>query len=276
MRKDTLGDRMKSFEDISRFYLTKGLPIIIRVDGKSFHTFTKGFQKPFDMILMKALWRACQYVAKNMQGCKVVYHQSDEMSFLLDKNQMSPMFENNVQKIVSVSASMVTFAFNKYFAEEVNNVFGIYGNDADDESLYKFLKVYKKRIDTGGLFDSRIFILPENEVTNYFIWRQQDAMRNSIQMVGRTNFSHKELEKKSCQDIKEMLIAHKDLNFDNIPIYQQRGACIFREKYILDNVQKTERSRWVVDENIPIFSEDRDYIEKFLIVEEEEERLNRD
>lgn len=261
--KCTLGDRIKDYENISRIYLTKGLPIIIRIDGKAFHTFTKGFQKPFDDILINSMWNTCKDIAKNMQGCRVVYHQSDEMSFLLDKDQVSPWFENNLQKIVSVSASMATLAFNKYFSEEVDKSFEMYENHKDKETFLEYYKIYKKRINTA-LFDSRVFILPENEVVNYFIWRQQDAMRNSIQMVGRANFSHKELDKKSGNDIQEMLFKEKNINFSDLPSFKKHGACIHKEQYILNNEERTVRSHWVVDENIPCFSSDRNYIENFL------------
>ena len=115
-----------------------------------------------------------------------------------------------------------------------------------------------------AMFDSRVFALPKEEVVNYFIWRQQDATRNSIQMVGQTNFSHKQLHKKSCDDIQEMLFQEKGINWDDIPTSQKRGVCVIKEQYKLNNEQNTFRTRWVVDPDIPIFTQDRNYIEKYL------------
>ena len=118
--KDNLGDRMKCYENVSRVYLTKRIPVIIRLDGKAFHTFTKSFRKPFDKILMETMWETSKYLCANIQGCKIAYTQSDEISLLLtdyEKITTCSWFDSNIQKMVSVSASMATLAFNKYFKE---------------------------------------------------------------------------------------------------------------------------------------------------------------
>jgi Uncharacterized conserved protein len=264
--RDTLGNRMKSYENVTRDYLTRRLPVIIRIDGKAFHTFTRGFQKPFDMILMEAMWETTKYLCKNIQGCKVAYTQSDEISLLITDYETidtCSWFDSNILKMASVSASMATLAFNKAFQTIVYRTFGIYGNDAEDKSLEKFFKVYERKFMTA-LFDSRVFTIPKEEVCNYFIWRQQDATRNSIQMVGRANFTAKMLNHKSGNDIQDMLFMEKGINWSELPAYKKRGACIAKETYTLDNPQKTKRNRWSVDENTPIFTKDRDYIEKFL------------
>jgi len=124
MSNDSLGDRMKGYENIERRYLTRRMPAIIRVDGKAFHTFTRGFQKPFDMILMQAMWDTAKYLCENIMGCKIAYVQSDEISLLLtdyDDIRTQAWFDKNIQKMVSVSASMATLGFNKTFAEIINN-----------------------------------------------------------------------------------------------------------------------------------------------------------
>lgn len=261
MKKDNLGDRMKSYENISRSYLIRRLPVIIRLDGKAFHTFTRGFKRPFDDILMETMWETAKYLCENIQGCKVAYTQSDEISLLLtdyEKINTCAWFDNNIQKMVSISASMTTLAFNKIFRNKVHMLDHVVRH----EDIGYFYKLEEK-FDLA-MFDSRVFTLPKEEVVNYFIWRQQDATRNSIQMVGQASFSHKELHKKSCNDIQEMLHQEKNINWDDISTCKKRGVCIIREQYGLNNEQSTLRTRWVVSPDIPIFTQDRNYIEKYL------------
>ena len=261
--KDNLGDRMKGYEYISRNYLMKRNPVIIRLDGKAFHTFTKGFERPFDEILIKTMQETARYLCENIQGCKIAYTQSDEITLLLtdyEEINTDSWFGKNIQKMVSVSASMATLAFNNFFnknIEEIDIRNFQYSDDYDE-----FKEKYSKKCNVA-LFDSRVFNIPKEEVCNCFIWRQQDATRNSIQMVGQSHFSHKELNKKSCDKIQEMLF-QDGINWNDYPTYQKRGTCIIKENYILDNEQQTIRTKWIIDKNIPIFSQDRDYIEKYL------------
>jgi tRNA(His) guanylyltransferase len=159
---------------------------------------------------------------------------------------------------------MTTMSFNKVFSENVWKYQNM-GLDSDyeefiDDNIEKYSKVYQKRFNSA-MFGSRVFTLPKEEVCNYFIWRQQDATRNAIQMVGQANFSHKQLQNKNCDQIQEMLFQEKEINFNDVPTYQKHGVSIFKEFYMKDDI---ERSRWVVDENIPIFTQDRDYIEKYI------------
>lgn len=258
MKKDSLGDRMKSYENISRNHLTRRLPVIIRLDGKAFHTFTRGMKKPFDGILIETMQETAKYLCENIQGCKIAYTQSDEISLLLvdyEKLDTCAWFDNNIQKMVSISASMATLAFNKAFSDILNSI--------DAEEVSDFYHIYKKRMMTA-MFDSRVFTIPKEEVVNYFIWRQQDATRNSIQMVGQANFSHKQLHKKSCDDIQEMLFQEKSINWNDLRTPEKRGVCIIKEQYKLNNEQETIRTRWTVDQDIPVFTQDREYIERFL------------
>jgi len=261
MSKDNLGDRMKGYEGIERRYMTKRTPTLIRLDGKAFHTFTKGFQRPFDMILMKTMWDTAQYLCKNVMGCKIAYIQSDEITLLLtdyDTLTAQAWFDKNIQKMVSVSASMATMAFNNAFMDNVSE----WERNQEDitEGVAKQFSIYLQKAYTA-MFDSRVYNIPKEEVCNAFIWRQQDATRNAIQMVGQANFSHKQLQNKTCNQIQEMLFQEKEINFSDLPTYQKRGACIIKELY---NKDETVRSRWVVDKDIPIFTQDRDYVEKYL------------
>ena len=271
-KKDSLGDRMKSYEGISRIYLTKRMPVIIRIDGKAFHSFTKGFRRPFDEILIKAMQETAKYLCKNIMGCKIAYTKSDEISLLLEdyeRVETQPWFENNLQKIVSVSASMATMAFNRAFADAVNERYSYYtGINADEwtgstEEFDKLFDNYFAKIGTA-MFDSRVFILPKEEVCNYFIWRQQDATRNSIQMVAQSLFSHRQLQNKNCDQLQEMMFQEHNINWNDYPTVYKRGSCVTKEQYTENDVT---RSRWVVDTNIPIFTQDRNYIDRLVFLD---------
>ena len=272
-KKDSLGDRMKSYEGISRIYLTKRMPVIIRIDGKAFHSFTKGFRRPFDEILIKAMQETAKYLCKNIMGCKIAYTQSDEISLLLEdyeRVETQPWFENNLQKIVSVSASMATMAFNRAFADAVNERYSYYtGINADEwtGSTEEFDKLFDNSFAKIGtaMFDSRVFILPKEEVCNYFIWRQQDATRNSIQMVAQSLFSHRQLQNKNCDQLQEMMFQEHNINWNDYPTVYKRGSCVTKEQYTENDVT---RSRWVVDTNIPIFTQDRNYIDRLVFLNE--------
>ena len=129
------------------------------------------------------------------------------------------------------------------------------------------------------MFDTRVFNIPKEEVTNYFYWRQLDASRNSIQMVGQANFSHKELQYKSCNDIQDMLMVQRGINWNDFPTYQKRGSRVVRNKIVLESNDITEKcmlrdpkqgeNNWIIDKDIPIFKgEGREYIERFVNVGE--------
>lgn len=264
MNKDNLGNRMKSYEGVSRTHLTRRLPVIIRLDGKAFHTFTRGFKKPFDDVLIQTMQETAKYLCENIQGCKIAYTQSDEISLLLtdyEKINTCAWFDNNIQKMVSVSASMATLAFNRLFREAVSRLGHILGCEGiDKEELSRYFDTLESRLDKA-IFDSRIFTIPKEEVNNYFIWRQQDCVRNSIQMVGQSNFSHKELHKKNCDEIQEMLYQKRAINWSDLPIFQKRGSCIVKDQVEKNGVM---RSVWEVDKEIPTFTKDRDYINKLV------------
>lgn len=267
-----LGGRMKDYENISRIHLTKKLPVIIRLDGKAFHTFTRGFDRPFDGVLMRAMQETAKYLCANIMNCKMAYTQSDEISLLLvdyETRESQPWFENNLQKMVSVSASMSTLAFNKAFQNITGEELDKYiGNDIKDDDKWqaktdedhKRFDNYSKKINSA-MFDSRAFILPQYEVCNYFIWRQQDATRNSIQMAAQSMFSHKELHGIGCDQLQEKMWQEKNVNWNGYTIPQKRGSCIVKETFEKDGAV---RSRWIVDEDIPVFTQERDYIEMFV------------
>lgn len=236
---DDLGVRMKTFyEQIPKTKLMRRCPVAIRIDGKAFHTFTRGFQKPFDEVLIKSMQETMKYLCENIQGCVLGYTQSDEITLILvdyKKLTSSSWFDYEVQKICSIAASMATMAFNKFFAENVyfTNKFDEHGNIIDKEYV-SIHSAHVKALNKGAMFDARCFNIPKEEVTNLVYWRQLDASRNSIQMVGQANFSHKELQNKSCNDIQDMLMTQKGINWNDLPTYQKRGSCCVRNKIVIE------------------------------------------
>ena len=275
---DDLGRRMKEYyEQIPKTKLMRRTPVIIRIDGKAFHSFTKGFKRPFDNVLIESMQETMKYLCENIQGCVLGYHQSDEISLILvdyHKLTSNAWFDYEVQKICSIAASMATVAFNKIFEQNCIEYSQIVPNT---ELGRKVMDVYSKASEKGAMFDARCFNIPKEEVTNYIYWRQLDATRNSIQMVGQANFSHKELHGKSCNQIQDMLMTQKGVNWNDYPIYQKRGSCCIKERYsavdlgsYTGSIDAITRTRWVIDKEIPIFKgEDRNYIDKLIYVGEE-------
>lgn len=275
--KDSLGDRMKNYEYVSRSYLTRKLPVIIRLDGKAFHTFTRGLKRPFDDVLVKSMQDTMQYLCENVQGCVLGYTQSDEITLVLvdyQNRESDAWFDNNIQKMASVSASMATMAFNQFFAiryyEFEHDAYEAW-NIADEEMRY--MDNLRKKLHVA-MFDSRVFTLPKEEVVNAIIWRQQDAVRNSIQSVGQANFSHKELHGKNCSDIQDMLMLEKNINWNDYPTTLKRGSCCIKKPCVVGtaidmqtgNEEDIIRNKWVIDNEIPIFTQDKDYVNKLVMI----------
>lgn len=261
MLKDDLGTRMKEFyEKPAQTKLTRRTPVAIRIDGKAFHTFTQGFNKPFDKVLMQSMQETMLYLCKKIQGCVFGYTQSDEITLILidyQKFTTSAWFDYEVQKLCSISASMATMAFNQFFAVNVSAY--TYGISTLDWNTYETLyKTYNIAKDEGAMFDARCFNIPKEEVANLIYWRQVDATRNSIQMVGQANFSQKELDGKTCNDIQDMLMLQKNINWNDFSVDCKRGsACIYTD------------NGWTVDKEMPIIrGENRNYIERHIYVGE--------
>jgi len=222
----SLEDRMKRYESIyHEIYLQPRTPVVIRVDGKAFHTLTKSCVEPFDGDFAKAMDYTASGLLTEVQNSRLAYVQSDEISLLLidyNKFESCQWFDGNLQKIVSVSASVATESFNSFWQKQ-------------------------------AFFDSRAFNLSEREVVNYFIWRQQDATRNSIQMVARSLYSHKQLMNKNTNEQQEMIF-QKGQNWNDLSPYWKRGRVLTKD---------------TIDKGIPIFSQNREYIEEFMKIEEE-------
>lgn len=248
---DELGNRMKSnYEDVTRYYLSRRTPVIIRLDGKAFHTFTKGFDKPFDSILVEAIQYTTEQLCKNVQGCVFGYCQSDEISLLLvdyKKLNSDAWFDYNIQKCSSVAASLAANYFNSYLLDCITSFKGF---EQDDEINFLSNKLFK------ASFDARIFNIPKEEVVNYFIWRQNDCIRNAINSIGQYYFSHKDLQHKNVSQIKEMLVKNK-INEEDYS-----GFCRFGSSIIKDC--KDGKEEWVTVIS-PIFKENRNFINRTFI-----------
>lgn len=256
--------RMKKYEYVTRTYLTTRTPAILRLDGRAFHTLTRGFKRPFDEILAGAMQDTMKYLCENIQGCVLGYTQSDEITLVLvdyKTLETSAWFDYNIQKCVSVSASMATLAFNKFFKERNESWwFEILEETESDIRAYERHNIAINQ--KGAMFDARVFNIPKEEVCNNILWRQQDAIRNSIQMVGHANFSDKQMHGKNTSEIKEMLLSEKGIDWNDLPTKFQRGSCCIKT---FD--EQTGRSEWRIDNEIPIFkAEGRNYIEDLIYV----------
>lgn len=232
--KDDLGDRMKrQYESRTRYMLPRRTWTILRADGKAFHTFTRHCEKPHDQALADAMDAAAIALCEGAQGSCFAYVQSDEISVLLQDFadiKTDAWYDGNLQKMVSVGASLVTVGFNR--------AFGKYSN---------------------ALFDCRAFTIPDPvEVENYFIWRQQDAVRNSIQGLAQAHFSQKQLDGVNTSGLQEMLFQEHGINWNDTPVSQKRGRGIVYGGL----------SGWSVDCEIPTFTQNRDYIRSHMRTEE--------
>ena len=257
MVKDDLGKRMKeNYEMRARTYLTRRMPAVIRLDGCHFHTFCRGFRKPFDTLFNKAMQETTKFLCQNIQGCVLGYTQSDEISLLLvdykDLNS-DAWYDGQVQKICSVSASLATYAFNKYFNELYLAQLAEKG-ETDEYDL-----IYDKKRKGGAWFDARCFSIPKEEVVNYFYWRQIDAERNSANSLAQSLFSHKSLQGLNLKDTILKCKEEGNIVWEDLPTVQKRGCCVKRDGF----------GKWVVDLDIPKFNTDREYIAKRAFIKEE-------
>lgn len=248
MQPDSLGDRMKAYEGVPKTRLMPKTPVMLRLDGKAFHTFTRGCMRPYDPAFHECMWRAAIALCEQVDGCRLAYVQSDEITLLLTDWQSQgaqPWFNYEVQKLCSVSAGICSVAFYAAWLE-----LGLSTNT--------------KRLPS---FDARCWNLPVSEVVNAFIWRQQDASRNSVSMLAQAFFSPKQLHGVSMSGQQDMLMTKCDINWNDCPTAQKRGVCIVKETYTVpvarDDGTTTAcaRTRWAVDREIPLFTADRSYIE---------------
>ncbi len=234
--------RMKAYEAPFDGSLPCRIPLIVRVDGKSFSNYTRKLKKPFDDSFIEAMNITAAALCKEISGAQLAYIQSDEISILVHtykKLDSQAWVGNRINKIVSLTAAIASAYMTK-------------------ESLKIFNEI------RPACFDSRCFVLPESDVNNYFLWRQRDATKNSIMSVAQSLYSQKQLHGKNTDEQQEMIF-QKGTNWNDLPVSYKRGRCIIKETY---DILGTLRTRWAADNNIPVFSQDVDYIEKYLKTEE--------
>lgn len=267
--KDSLGDRMKEFYEFrAKTKLVRRMPVIIRLDGKAFHTFTKGFAKPFDKRMIETMQETTLELCKSIQGCVFGYTQSDEITLILvDYNaiDVSAWYDYEVQKMCSVAASMATLAFNRIFHNKIRNFVNEHYKVITDKETYgeelsnsvnELLKSYNRAIEMGAMFDARCFNVPINDVCNCVLWRQKDATRNSINSLGQSWFKHKELEGKNTNQVQDMLFEKYGINWNNLSTVEKRGTAIIKD----------EEDKWIIDEEMPILTgENRSYVESRIV-----------
>lgn len=265
--KDELGSRMKEFyEDRFRYKLPRRAYTIMRIDGKAFHTYTRGLERPFDDGLINDMNVTAAHLCKNIMGAKMAYVQSDEISILItdfDTQDTQAWFDYNVQKMTSIAASLATSEFNRLrtlrlISEKTNKT--KWSEVTDEVFMMHIGPAFSKLAN----FDARVFQIPSRiEVENYFIWRQQDAVRNSISSVAQSLYSPKELHGKKTNDMQEMIF-QKGINWNDYDFRKKRGALIGKvEREVGEGENKTTRSKWEVIET-PIFTQYREFFERFF------------
>ncbi len=211
----TLGERMKMYEEASsgECCADPRCPVVIRLDGKSFHTWVKKAKlvKPFDQRMLDAMQTTALRLCEEISSAVMAYVESDEITLVLRNDQSDdsePWFGNRLQKLCSLSASICTAYFNTRMAELT-----------DSEAPLAF-------------FDSRVIYMPsKEEVFNNILWRQNDCIKNSISGLALANFSDKELSGKNGDERKQMLL-EKGVNWDDLSTDKKYGALVHYRKTV--------------------------------------------
>jgi tRNA(His) 5'-end guanylyltransferase len=250
--RDDLGNRIKTnYENRTRISLPRRSYTVIRIDGKAFHTYTKGLSRPFDRRLIDDMNATAAYLCKNIMGAKLAYVQSDEISIVMtDFEDISTQawFDNTLQKMCSVAASMATSEFNR-----LRLMGGLFPMSVYDIKQFRMAE-----------FDARVFQIPQKvEVINYLIWRMNDAVRNSIASVAQSLYSPKELNGKNGNQQQEMIF-QKGINWNDYDFREKRGGVITKVMEDISNGEETfQRSKWKLVET-PVFTQDREFLENLI------------
>ncbi len=258
--KESLGDRMKRFEKANKTKLNRDEPVIIRLDGQAFHTYTAGFVKPFDEVLIAAMQYTMVRLCEGIMNVRIGYTQSDEITLVLlagDKQESQLWFDGTADKIITISASMATAFFNEYM-DKIK-----WMPEKMRQDLFPGSKINMKKL---AFFDSRAWNVPSHdEAMNCLLWRQRDCIKNSVSSLAQFHFSHRQLHKKNQDDMKNMLVelGHP---WDDLPVFKQRGTCSVKKRYIhrAETGDVVERTKWDLDLKIPEFGIDREYISKIF------------
>lgn len=248
----------KNYENRTKVLLPRRTYTIIRIDGKAFHTYTKGCDRPFDAGLIEDMNETAKYLCKNIQGAEIGFVQSDEISILMTDfatHQTDAWFDGNIQKIVSVAASLATSKFNQLRLKRILASYDPIGEDIGIDEAIKIVVETKL-----AEFDARTFTIPaKSEVMNYFVWRQQDTVRNSISSVAQNLYSHKELDGKNMS-VQQEMIYQKGINWNDYDSTLKRGRFVIKEIY---DKQGAERTRWVA-RGCPIFTQEPTFLDLYI------------
>lgn len=211
----SLGDRMKKYESVTNTYLIQRMPILCRVDGRAFHSFCKGMEKPYDKHFMKIMDITTKYLRENIPDCEIAFVESDEITLCLFPYKTyatTPFFDGRVQKLCSVISSMATYIFNKTLNDWINYpICDIEDLPSDYQERVEERAWADKLKDRVGMFDCRVWNLPKEEVLNCLLWRQQDSKRNAINTAGQTWIGKKQVHSMKTTDIIDKL---KEMNID--------------------------------------------------------------
>lgn len=231
-KKDSLGDRMKEYYEYAyRTYLTRRTPVIIRLDGVAFHTYLKGFYKPFDNIMVDTMREVTLELCRRIQGCVFGYTQSDEITLILNDYKTidtEAWYDYNIQKVCSVSAALCTKLFNQ-FIEKKMDAFIKENVGTIDAPTAKLIAAYTCAKRQGAMFDSRCFNIPKEEAINCVLWRIKDCVKNSVSALARVHFSHKQLEGKNTEEKKQMLLEQHGIDWNkHLRECTKTGSCIVK------------------------------------------------
>ena len=228
MKELDIAIRMKDYEKVANYKLTKKVPIILRLDGKSFHLLCKHRNKPFDEEITTAMQLTLIDLCKNIQGVMCGYTQSDEVTLVLSdyaRPETSAYFDYRVQKLCSVSAAIAATSFNKYV----------------------------RNLPKTALFDSRCFNIPKEEVANCFYWRLLDAKRNSINLLAQSLYSHKELKNIKTSSLLEKMKSEKEVDWNELNNKYKFGSFVYKEEgkwYITYDLEDGEKFRNYINQKV--------------------------
>ena len=244
---DSLGDRLKKYEYLSTSrQLMPNTPVYARIDGRAFHTFCNGLQKPYSKAFIGAMQETCKYLVKETTAV-LGYVQSDEISLGWTDTQHCP-FDGRVQKLESVLASMASACFVKFILHREMRTKDIIGPCRDDysseeeydkdlEYLVKYEtdihRMFEKICKKPPCFDCRVFNVPNmTELANAFLWRENDALKNSISGMALNFYSHNDLQGKNSDEKIHMMRMKGHCFYEDTDPAFMRGTFYHRENYL--------------------------------------------
>lgn len=260
-KKNKLGQRMKeNYENRAKTSLLRRTPVFIRIDGRAFHTFTKGFNRPFDKNLSNAMDLTTIELCKNIQGCVLGYTQSDEITLLLNDYETldaCAWFDYDVQKLCSICASMTTLYFNRAFESVVTQLNGslLIGDEQIGAEAVKTIQSYNKSMSQGAMFDARCFNVPREEVLNCILWRVKDCIKNSAFTYARAHFPHSRLQGKDSSTMKEMVLNEHGKDWaEDLAVRDKYGTFVVKDNGSFDIVNTPIESYSDLDKFIKVFN----------------------